>query len=118
MRPADRQQGAQPAERRPASLILFLAWGLLTLVAFLKVTVPLIEASLVCVVLGPHAYFADHVRITTIKPARFTTGEIVPGGISAVVTLAGCALTLVVMGVIFEAVARRFKRVFRRRRDT
>ena len=57
------------------SVLLFLAGGLLTLIAVLNVTLPLVEEALGRLVLGPHAYFTDHVRITVTKPARFTTGR-------------------------------------------
>ena len=104
-------QGTPPPRPTAVSVLLFLAGGLLTLIAVLKVTLPLVEVVLVCLVLGPHAYFTDHVRITVTKPARFTTGEIVPGALSAVVTLGGCVLTLVLLGMLYEILVKCARRL-------
>jgi hypothetical protein len=90
-----------PATTSPKDRIsfpFFLALGILTLVVFIFITLPADLAALVCIVRGPAAYFHDGIRIGTIRPARFTDGQLVPSGISAVVGIASALLTMWLVG--------------------
>lgn len=93
-----------------------LIWGVLTLIIVLVFTLPLVEFTLVCLIRGPAAYFHEGVRITHTKPAHFTTGELVPPLPSAIVSLGGVALTLIVVGVLLYRAVQFFKG-FARGRD-
>jgi len=97
------------------SFPFILALGFLTMVVFIFITLPADLAALVCIVRGPAAYFHDGLRIGTIKPARFTDGQLVPSGISAVVGFASALLTMWVVGSLSLAIRKLVKRYFRKR---
>ena len=94
-----------------------LALGILTMVVFIFITLPADLAALVCIVRGPAAYFHDGIRIGTVRPARFTDGQFVPSGISAVVGFASALLTMWLVGSLLLSVRNLARKLSRKRGD-
>ena len=87
------------------------------MIVFIFITLPADFAMLVCIVRGPAAYFVGGIRILTFKPARFSDGQLVPAGISAVVGFASALLTMWLVGSLLLAIRKLAKRHFRKRGD-
>jgi hypothetical protein len=104
---------AMTTTEQPKNTPFVLIWIALTSITLFTVTIPADRVAIVCLVLGPRAYFHDGVRLANNgKPGRFTTGQLIPPLQSAIVWLGSFLLTIIVVLVVMYIVASLVRRLF------
>jgi hypothetical protein len=107
------QPGNVGSEGKSRSPAFVTTWIALVTVMLFTLTIPAIDVALVCLVLGPHAYFQDGICIAHGgRPSRFTTGELVPSLPISILWLGGFLLTALVALLLLHAMVALFKKVF------
>jgi hypothetical protein len=103
---------------KTTKLIVLPLWGVLSVITIFKVTIPVANAVMVCLVHGPHAYFHDGLRITDTRPARFTNGQFVPGTLEVIIGFGSIVVTILAIAFLLAGVVEVFRRAFSNKRST